>query len=444
MAIAPKKNVALPDKKSVTVKPVSVKAYTTKSGGVVMAHQAKHKVAEEGGKPSDKQKGDSVESSGNVTKPKKQSEKGVRQIETVDAPETFASGEHTSSVYTVKDDHGRTGYFKPNEGEVWQGERSIDPTRENGPTETVNFREGIKDDRLSARELVATDVSQILNMKDSIAQSEAVNITHQGKDFGTGTLTMDANDMLTHQGFTESQSRMGEATAHEWYEWRDNHQDMTADEFSHQRRTTALKNGGMDVAYFDFVIGNTDRQGGNLISGVDPIKSQQKVIGFDHGLSCPDTEKFQWSDYSNTLGGWWSEAMVHGSDVDCSDKFKKALGDPKSRDKLIGKLSKSKLNIEEQKGVLKRFDKIKTHLDKYGSLNGHGLKEILSDHFVGNKPEGITHPKDIQPYSSHGVQVLSNGPKDTKWDHVFSGLLDSDFMSEVNYSSLKGGASSRT
>jgi len=181
----------------------------------------------------------------------------------------------------------------------------------------------------------------------------------------------------------------------------------------------------MDIAIFDFVIGNADRHGANLISGVHPITGEQKIIGIDHGLSFPNSEKFEWADYANSLRGFWSEAITHGADVDCSAKFKKSVTNPGTRKKLITTLSKSVLTIEEQKGTLKRFDQVAEHIGKNGSLTGHGFRDLLHNNFKGTKPEDLETPHEIESYSSHGVHVVPDSkPPDTKWNHIFSGLLD--------------------
>jgi hypothetical protein len=410
-------------KPPVTVKPVKVKSYVTSSGAIVSPHLAKHKVADklpshEGRTPTEKP-GDKVhpgtvepaevkptvkQNPGTIDEPIDIKLKSEPELISSEGGEDDDTPRHTSLVFKIPDDHGRTGFFKPKMGEVWEGVDEVSGV-------TKSFRQSMPDDRLGYKEVLTSDLAETMGV-DAIPKTQWAKVSYEGKNGSKitldGSIQMDAHEILNQKGFSAAQHTYHENGIADYYRWSDERIPMTMEDFEHQGKASALKNGGMDMAFFDFVIGNSDRHGNNFYVGENPDSKERTFVGIDHGLSFPSSEKLLFADFSNTLNSMWTCALVHGEDVDCSEKFKSSVLSDTAHSQIRDKLSKSKLTDTEKQGVLSRLQKVKETLTKAGSLKGKDLRTLLVDHVHGTDADG--HPWQIPaPYEHLGVGVVHGG-----------------------------------
>ena len=346
-------------KKVVTLKPRTVSGYSTEDGKVVLPHQQRYRIADKIKNPAD---------SNNIQE--------NHHIEAMSEPIPIVSTEerkHTSSVYFLRDNKkGTAGYFKPVEGAAWGivKEGVFKP-----------YRRCISDDRVSHREVLASDIAQVFQM-DNIPKTTWTSVAHQGKSFGEGTFQLDAKQSLMNLGYTDET-----ACFHDWEGVQkerlknarrgDALYGMTPMEHKHMNREATLKNGGMDLAVFDFIIGNTDRHGLNYFVGKNSKTGEFKLNGIDHGLAFPNSTKFSFNDFKNSFAGLWNHAVRHGQNIDCTDKFKKVLTDRSTAQHLDSLLEKSQLTEIEQKGVRDRYISVVAHLRMGGTLKGNDLLDLL-------------------------------------------------------------------
>jgi hypothetical protein len=390
--------------KRVVKQPVHIATYTTKGGTTIPSHVARRRKAE-GGEVGEQPSKPQVDWDAVHQKRKenlaaeREKVKGTSSVESAildnpnrvhvhEEPLPVNDRHHTSGVFSLYDQKGEHHYFKPEKSEVWEGKRKNTSDAE---AKTEPFKSCIVNDRLGKREVLASQISEELRMS-TIPKTEWKHITSDAathSDLGEGSLQKDASHTLSTQGFREAQpvsSFIGNL----------NFTDAQAVSSSDidgimqlQRRSpneskefvsamkSALANGGMETAFFDYIIGNTDRHSNNLYIGKNE-KGEYKFAGIDHGLSFPTSTEFKENDFKNSLKGLWAHATEHGRQIDCGTTFKRSILHDRVTSRIQEHLEGSKLTTEETKGVLERIQHVKEHLGRRGTLNGADLRTLLN------------------------------------------------------------------
>jgi hypothetical protein len=346
-------------KTNTITRPIPVEGHLTSKGTPVEPYQYRHKVIVNKPNPIT-----------NTEKPETLSTIHTDKAELVKAGDGKG---HTSSVYTVPISSDRTGYFKPKSGEKWQYENDYGMERP--------FRSTITDDRLGDKEVLTSKIAKELNV-DGIPETIKTRIINHNEDLGEGSMQLDAQSELIKKGFSDNHIPFADAEIFDLDEWRNERLMITPEKLTHQKRQTALKNGGMDLAFLDFIIGNADRHGNNLFVGTNPKTKEQKYIGIDHGLSFPSSNKLFEPDYESTLN-FWEKVVRHGFDIDCSNEFKNAIKSKDIEATIQNHLQHSSLTPEESEGVMHRLGIVRQNLQKEGKLTGNILGEIIVDHLEG-------------------------------------------------------------
>jgi hypothetical protein len=340
------------EKRKPVLKPKTVKPYVTKEGTVVLSHQERFRTL-------DKEKRTKGHTDSNVFPLK-------------EAPEPIIDHKHSTLVYNVQGFDGTSRYFKPIAGEKWgvEKEEGFKP-----------YRQSILDDRLAKKEVLAFEVSKALQM-DSIPETTLSSIKHPGHELGEGSLQRDVVSSLSSKGFgsealcfwnwesLQIEKHKNARPGDEYYKIKDIDR-------KHIGRERTLQNGGMDLAFFDYIIGNSDRHGNNYFVGKNDRTKSFKIMGIDHGLSFPNETKFSWRDYKTSMLGLWNHAAMHGKNVDCSEAFKKVIMDPSTQGRLEKVLSGSVLTAAERTSTMERFGHVKDQLMKSRKLTGVDLMQLL-------------------------------------------------------------------
>jgi len=301
----------------------------------------------------------------------------------------ICGGDHSHILHGIPDDHGRMGYFRSHSNDVWQGHSRVG---------VFPFKSTIRDGNLTGREVIASNIAKALNV-DGVPTTKWIRIRHGVKDYGKGTIHMSPVDLLTQKGYTHNQGS--------FHEWRsenlrelEEHVRNNRSQFeqllandprnvdfvdTHGRRIKeALRNGGMDLAYFDYIVGHANRHNHDYVAGTMPESDTSKLIAHVHGLCFPGSPHLFYPDYIDSLNGLWKQVDVHGKDIAVSDEFKKSVDDPATSEKIKSILSNSNLKQSEQSGALQRLAKI-TEQCKRGLLRGTVLMRMISESIHGNK-----------------------------------------------------------
>lgn len=291
--------------------------------------------------------------------------------------------DHTSSVFMVLKTGESPKYFKSKSGEAWQQPDARGVMKP--------YRVTINNDKLCERENAARIVAEEMGVKDvSKAHLATVEGSYRGKrPFSEDGVIMDdvVSSVLIPSGHYKNIKSLSHA--HDPNALVDprrfgvNDSRVSGSTIPYEHMQSALKNGGMDIAFYDFAIGNMDRREGNVLIGSSEDGSSHKLAGFDHGLSIPAFTKLYSPDTKRTLDGLWGYATVDGKDIQASDTFKQKLLDPDTRGKLESRLKETDLTDTERTGVLERHDMLSSHLKSTGSLNGTDLLHLIKNNSLG-------------------------------------------------------------
>jgi hypothetical protein len=384
-----------------TIGTVTVKPHTTQKGSFVKGYTRrdelviKHPVVRPTAVQADTVK---FQPTRQATEP---ISKSIFQINAMEPPRPITNADNTSSVYTMHDENSNFYYLKTKSGEAWQGKRATFEPDENGIRRLVyehyNFKTAIDDDRITERELCAYELNKnALGNIINIPETRWANVNHpawdeqQGKrvskNFGEGIIQKDAHELFK-----------GRATTFDEFNMQASYTDKQTPIYR-EAISSALTNGGMDLACFDYIIGNTDRHASNFfIGGSD--ETGYKMAGIDHGLSFPNETKFNKTDFAQSFNGLWKLANTVGANIECSPQFKEHMLNDATKSNFQTVLDKSALNDNERRGVMERLDHIQKHIKTNGSLTGSSLQTIINSNsktFVPVKaPETIEVAKGV-------------------------------------------------
>jgi len=340
--------------------------------------------------------------------------KTINEIDTIPNIDNLSpvSNDNTSGVYTTKI-NGDTHYFKPTLEEkyyamVGEDDLSIPSpnlsSREGENLKLRFFRDGIKKDNLGERELLSYETSKLFGL-DFIPPTRMVK-TENGE---TGTLQL---------------------SSHLFEKRKTPDKDVILDPepaITKEIMKKIVDNGNiLDVALFDFIIGNTDRHSGNIFLKTsvpkkidDKSKLQYDLSPIDHGLSFPVHKENEITpDYTNSMSFLWDFIInPAGKNAKISDDFLDALSNKGTYKGFEKILANSSIEPEAKKAALFRLkstmDIIKTKnktmtdlnnpeynrhitpnekklaLDKNGKFSSEDFKKLL-DTFMEN---GIRNAK---------------------------------------------------
>jgi hypothetical protein len=295
---------------------------------------------------------------------------------------------NTMHVYGVPDDHGRIGYFKPKESETWKA---------HGKTGTRSFKSSIREGALPDREILVSKIARLLGITN-VPTTKWARIKHRGEDLGRGSLHMDPLDLLSNRGYTHNQG--------DFYDWhaknREEHGRIILDnrevlsrmkptqglnnelvELTANRVRTALKNGGLDLSVFDYIVGNADRHGKNFFAGTNPETGECAFIGSSHILCFPNETHFFYPDYVDSINGLWKITHAFGQDVPISDTLAEKLRDTSIVDQVKQVMEGVGLKNQEKAGVLARLKKVQARFEQNQTLKGSDLIDILNKSVYG-------------------------------------------------------------
>ena len=281
----------------------------------------------------------------------------INDVETVDSKkmhplETNKNFKHLNGVYTTEIGGSRY-YYKP------KSEEKMTINKSKGEKEFV--RNGIKNDRLHEREALAYDISKDLGM-DFIPPTKMVK-DEKGRE---GVIQKSAQEFEANK----TPDKNVEFTKI---------QDMT-----NGRIMDSMDNGnGMDVAVFDFIVGNTDRSGSNMFIRND----NNNIVGIDNALSFPVHQRDALSsDYVKTAELMWKNSFLSG-DAKMSNKLMKSITSEKTFNKIAERLLNSNIEDEAKFGALFRLSALDEYIskNKVKSFTSFDFANVLKP-FIQNTP----------------------------------------------------------
>jgi len=208
----------------------------------------------------------------------------------------------------------------------------------NSKGEMEFLRKGIRNDRLFEREELSYKISKELGL-NFIPPTKVVN----DEKGGVGVLQESA------QEYEQSKTPKSKVSLID-------HKDM-----SWKNVMDTLDSGnGLDVALFDFITGNTDRNGANFFIRPD----NNKIIGIDNGLSFPAHKKDSLSsDSYKTEEVLWNSAFA-STKAKLSKSFIDKLKNPKTFSKITKLLLNSNIENESKFASLFRLSAVMEHIQK--------------------------------------------------------------------------------